>query len=46
MLATHVVESVGTQEYENDLTGAVQRLTDAYGAEAASEIAAHLPQFA
>ena len=45
LLATHVVESVGTQEYENDLTDAVQRLTDAYGAQAAEEIGAHLPVF-
>lgn len=45
MLATHVVESVGTQEYENDLVGAKERLLDAYGAEAADQIGAHLPAF-
>lgn len=46
LLATHVVESVGTQEYEHQLAGATERLADAYGAEAADEIGAHLPEFA
>lgn len=45
LLATHVVETVGTQEYEDSLVGAATRLRDAYGEEAAAEIGAHLPDF-
>lgn len=46
MLATHVVETVGTQEYEHNLGNALERLRAAYGEEAANEIGAHLPTFA
>ncbi len=45
LLATHVVESVGTQEYEDELGGAASRLAETYGQEAAAEIGAHLPAF-
>ena len=42
MLATYVIETVGTQEYEIARGGFLQRFTDAYGAEAAAEVAPHL----
>lgn len=38
MLATYVIETVGTQEYRFDLDHAHRRLTDAYGEQAAGEI--------
>ena len=43
VLAAYVVETVGTQEYT--FTGAqfVDRVRDSYGAEAADEVAPHLP---
>jgi adenosine kinase len=43
LLATLCLEAVGTQEYRLDRTVALARLTSAYGAEAAAEIAPHLP---
>jgi adenosine kinase len=42
LLATHVVETVGTQEYVLSQRAVMQRFTDAYGEEAAAEVAAHL----
>lgn len=44
-LATQVLETVGTQEYEGSMPGFVARLRGAYGDEAADEVAAHLPSF-
>jgi adenosine kinase len=42
LLAVYVLESVGTQEYEVKPADVTERLTAAYGAGAAAEIAAHL----
>ena len=42
MLATYVIETVGTQEYEIARGGFLQRFTEAYGAEAAAEVGPHL----
>lgn len=42
MLATLVIETVGTQEYELRPTTFLKRFEDAYGAEAAADIRAHL----
>ena len=42
LLATHVVETVGTQEYVLSQRAVMQRFTDAYGEEAAAEVSAHL----
>jgi len=42
MLATYVIETVGTQEYEIARGGFLQRFTTAYGDEAAAEVAPHL----
>jgi adenosine kinase len=42
MLATYVIETVGTQEYRFDQDHAFNRLVDAYGDEAADEIASFL----
>jgi adenosine kinase len=42
LLATHVIETVGTQEYTLRRGSFVERLTAAYGAAAADEIAPHL----
>ncbi|MCK9904377.1 ribokinase [Parafrankia colletiae] len=42
LLATMALETVGTQEYSLEQTEVVARLTEAYGAEAAAEVAAHL----
>ena len=42
MLATYVVETVGTQEYELGQARFLERFTDAYGADAAAEVSAHL----
>ncbi|GAB3592048.1 carbohydrate kinase family protein [Angustibacter peucedani] len=42
MLATYVIETVGTQEYELGRGGFLRRFTDAYGDEAAREIAPSL----
>jgi len=44
VMATHVVETVGTQEYAEGLTGLRARLAEAYGDADADAIAAHLPQ--
>jgi adenosine kinase len=41
MLAVHVLETVGTQEYELKPGALAERLADAYGDAAAAEIAAH-----
>jgi adenosine kinase len=42
MVATYVIETMGTQEYRFTNAEFVARFTEAYGASAASEIAAHL----
>jgi adenosine kinase len=42
LLATHVVETVGTQEYTLTADGFTARLGEAYGAEAAREVAPFL----
>jgi adenosine kinase len=42
MLATYVIETVGTQEYELGKTDFLQRLATAYGAESADRIAPHI----
>ena len=42
LLAVHVVEKVGTQEYTLSQTGFVKRFADTYGEDAAAEIAAHV----
>ena len=43
MIATYVIETTGTQEYRFTKDEFVARFSDAYGSEAASDIAAHLP---
>ncbi len=43
LLATYVVETVGTQEYADRLGTFLTRFRDAYGDAAAGEIANHLP---
>jgi len=42
LLATHVVETVGTQEYSFTFADFLARFTQAYGAPAAAQVAAHL----
>jgi adenosine kinase len=42
MLATYVVETVGTQEYELGRARFLQRFTQAYGGDACSQIEPHL----
>jgi adenosine kinase len=42
LLAVHVVEKVGTQEYTLHQEQFVRRFADAYGDEAAAEVAAHV----
>lgn len=42
LLATHVLETVGTQEYRLEPQRALERFAEAYGEEAAGEVAAHL----
>jgi adenosine kinase len=42
MLATYVIETVGTQEYELGRGGFLQRLVDAYGEQAGADVAPHL----
>jgi adenosine kinase len=42
LLATLCLESVGPQEYDVDQAQALDRLADAYGADAAQEVASHL----
>ncbi|MDO5629594.1 MAG: carbohydrate kinase family protein [Mobilicoccus sp.] len=44
VMATHVVETVGTQEYADHLTGLRARLAETYGDADADAIAAHLPK--
>lgn len=43
LLATYVVETVGTQEYEENLGGFLARFSEAYGVDAAADVAPHLP---
>ena len=43
LLATHVIETVGTQEYDLDSGRFLERFTTAYGADAAADVAPHLP---
>lgn len=43
MLATLVIETVGTQEYEVVPAEFIERIAAAYGPDAAAEVAAHLP---
>ena len=42
MLATYVIETVGTQEYELGQRPLPARLAEAYGAESAAEVEPHL----
>jgi adenosine kinase len=42
MLATYVIETVGTQEYELGRTRFLSRLAEAYGEESAAEVEPHL----
>jgi adenosine kinase len=42
MLATLVIETLGTQEYELLRTHFMERFTKAYGDDAAAEVRAHL----
>jgi adenosine kinase len=42
MLATYVIETVGTQEYELGRGGFMQRFADAYGPHAAADVEPHL----
>jgi adenosine kinase len=43
LVATYVIETVGTQEYQIKPAEFVDRFGDAYGADAAEEIRPHLP---
>jgi len=43
MIATYVIETTGTQEYRFTSAEFLSRFTQAYGDQAASEIASHLP---
>jgi adenosine kinase len=43
LLATHVVETVGTQEYTVEAMDFTKRFAEAYGDDAAAEVAEHLP---
>lgn len=43
MIATYVIETTGTQEYRFTKEEFTARFSDAYGADAAAEVAAHLP---
>lgn len=42
LLATYAIETVGPQEYEVSQRRFLQRLADAYGAEAATEVGVHM----
>lgn len=42
LLATYVIETIGTQEFELDRSDFVLRLEQAYGSASAQEVAAHL----
>jgi adenosine kinase len=44
LLATYVIETTGTQEYRFTSSEFIERFSSAYGVDAASEIAAHLPK--
>ncbi|OHV58106.1 carbohydrate kinase family protein [Pseudofrankia sp. BMG5.36] len=44
LLATLVLETIGPQDYEADEAELLKRLTEAYGAEAATEIKDYLPR--
>jgi adenosine kinase len=43
LLATYVLERVGTQEYAVDRAAFVQRLAETYGDDAAEDVSTHLP---
>lgn len=43
MIATYVIETMGTQEYRYERDEFLQRFEGAFGADAAADIAAHLP---
>ena len=43
LIATHVLETTGTQEWTIDPVAARRRLVEAYGDEAAEELSALLP---
>ena len=43
MIATYVIETMGTQEYRFSKEEFVSRFQEAYGSAAAQEIASHLP---
>jgi adenosine kinase len=43
LLATLVLETVGTQEYQVKPADFAERLAESYGDEAAADIAPHLP---
>lgn len=43
MLATLVIESVGTQEHQVESGSFLERFTEAYGPDSAAEVADHLP---
>jgi adenosine kinase len=43
MIATYVIETTGTQEYRFTKEEFVGRFSEAYGSDAAAEIAVHLP---
>jgi adenosine kinase len=42
MLATYVIETMGTQEYRFTKSEFIDRFADAYGQDAADEVGAHL----
>ena len=42
LLAAHVIETIGTQEYELGQRAFLERLEEAYGAEAVSDVEPHL----
>jgi adenosine kinase len=44
LLATYVLETVGTQEYTIERTGFLARLAETYGSVAGDEVEPHLPQ--
>jgi adenosine kinase len=43
MIATYVIETTGTQEYRFTSAEFLKRFQEAYGADSAADIAAHLP---
>ncbi|MDX6205521.1 MAG: adenosine kinase, partial [Frankiales bacterium] len=42
LMATYVLETVGTQEYEFEREEFVKRFADSYGDDAAAEVRSHL----